>query len=99
MVAINVNKYNNFNFTNKGRIHFKVQVVYEVGLKSRFRKLIKKKKLDITTEKVDEELVEDSLIKHDKKKKESKNTQPSKKTKVITWSQKQNEKLAQDDTE
>jgi hypothetical protein len=40
--GINVVEYNNFNFTNKGKINFKVQVVYESGPDSRFRKLTPK---------------------------------------------------------
>src|SRR4051812_7345131 len=40
MIRINVNEYNNFNFTNKERINFKMQVVYEVKLEFHFRKLI-----------------------------------------------------------
>jgi hypothetical protein len=37
--GININEYNNFGFTDKGRINFKVQVVYDAGPDSRFRKL------------------------------------------------------------
>jgi len=42
IVEINVNEYNNFNFTDKGRIYFKVQVVYDAGSDSRFKKLTPK---------------------------------------------------------
>jgi hypothetical protein len=40
--GIDVNEYNNFNFTNKGRISFKAQIVYEAGAESRFKKLTPK---------------------------------------------------------
>ena len=42
VIGVNVNEYNNFGFTNKGRINLKIQVVYEVGSDSRFRKLTPK---------------------------------------------------------
>src|SRR4051794_39926144 len=42
IVGITVNEYNNFNFTNKGRIYFKIQVVYDAGSDSRFKKLAPK---------------------------------------------------------
>jgi hypothetical protein len=42
VIGINVNEYNNFSFTNKGRINLKIQVVYDVGSDSRFRKLTPK---------------------------------------------------------
>ena len=29
VVGININEYNNFNFTNKGRINYQIQVVYD----------------------------------------------------------------------
>ncbi len=40
--GVNVTEYNNFSFTSKGRINFKIQVVYEVGPDSHFRKLTPK---------------------------------------------------------
>ncbi|CAB4438026.1 unnamed protein product [Rhizophagus irregularis] len=41
--GINVSEYNNnFNFTNKGKVNFKIQVVYDAGQDSRFRKLAPK---------------------------------------------------------
>ena len=30
MIRVNINEYNNFNFTNKGRINFKIHVVYDI---------------------------------------------------------------------
>lgn len=30
MIGVNINEYNNFNFTNKRRINFKIHVVYDV---------------------------------------------------------------------
>src|SRR2546423_15522483 len=35
---VDATEYNNFSFTNKGRINFKVQVVFEAGPNSRIRK-------------------------------------------------------------
>ena len=37
--SVNLTEYNNFNFGSKERMNFKVQVVYEAGPNSRFRKL------------------------------------------------------------
>lgn len=42
VMGVNVNEYNSFNFTNKGRIDFKIQVVYDVKPDSRFKKLTPK---------------------------------------------------------
>ena len=35
-------KYNNFNFENKEKINFKIQVIYEAGSNSRFKKLVQR---------------------------------------------------------
>src|SRR5271154_5169372 len=40
--GIDITEYNNFNFTNKGRITFKIQTIYEADPDSRFRKLTTK---------------------------------------------------------
>ena len=40
--GVDATEYNNFSFTNKGRISFKVQVVFEAGPDSRFRKFTPK---------------------------------------------------------
>ena len=40
--GIDITEYNNFNFTNKGRITFKIQTIYEAGPDSHFRKLTTK---------------------------------------------------------
>src|SRR5437763_3739476 len=37
--GVNLFEYNAFNFGNKGKMNFKIQVVYEAGPDSRFRKL------------------------------------------------------------
>ncbi|CAB4474712.1 hypothetical protein RhiirA1_438237 [Rhizophagus irregularis] len=62
--GINVSEYNNnFNFTNKGKVNFKIQVVYDAGQDSRFRnlhqnwKLVKIKSEEQSDDKIDHKSV------------------------------------------
>ena len=45
LFGIHLFEYNNFNFRDKGKVNFKIQVVYEAGPNSRFAKLASKLQL------------------------------------------------------
>ena len=42
LFGVDLLEYNNFSFTNKGKMNFKIQIVFEAGPDSRFRKLLPK---------------------------------------------------------